>query len=48
MLMRRANLHDSKLLFGIFLINEDSPFMNKEMPPMRLSGEKVQRRLTSC
>jgi hypothetical protein len=22
--------------------------MNKEMPPMRLSGEKVRRRLTSC
>jgi hypothetical protein len=33
MLMIRANLHVPKLLFRIFLINDDSSFPNKEIPP---------------
>jgi hypothetical protein len=42
MLMRRANLHVSKLLFGIFLINEDSPFIKKEMPPCDFQEKRCE------
>ena len=42
MLMRRANLHVPKLLFGIFLINEDSSFTNKEMPPCDFQEKRYE------